>query len=120
MPDRSRQVGNLPIRIAAGILVLACLAVGAIGLVLPLIPGLLFLGVAAVLAARHFPSISERLNRNGTLRRHLDSVDGLPDLEVREKARLVALIGIRLIADGILSLRDAVAGLVNGRRRASR
>lgn len=47
---------------------------GVLGLLLPIIPGLLFLAIAAVVAASYFPTVERLLGRNRTLARHLDRV----------------------------------------------
>lgn len=45
-------------------LVLLLVALGVLGILFPILPGILFLGIAAVIAARHFPALAFCLNQN--------------------------------------------------------
>lgn len=75
MKHRTAPFGDWSLKLIAGVVVLACLALGAIGLLLPIVPGLLFLAIAACVAASHFPAFGTRLRRNRTLGRFLDRAD---------------------------------------------
>lgn len=72
MKYRKNGPGHWPFKLIAAAVVLGCLAIGLLGLLLPIIPGLLFLAIALVIAAGHFPSIDATLRRNRTLGRYLD------------------------------------------------
>ena len=63
-------------KLFAGIFIVICLAVGVVGLILPIIPGLLFLAIAAMIAARHSPSLDRWLRKNRVIGSYLDSGEG--------------------------------------------
>ena len=86
--------------IACGLIVL-CFAVGAVGLILPIVPGLLFLAISLMLIARFFPSIDRALRRNDTLRRYLDSAEGFGALSWGKKLQYGVLLCIRVFVDTV-------------------
>lgn len=67
MSPRIGFFGELSAKLIALAFVVVFVVLGIIGLVLPIIPGLLFLIVAAWLVGRHFPGFSRRLRGNRTL-----------------------------------------------------
>ncbi|MGA1742238.1 MAG: DUF454 family protein [Pseudohongiellaceae bacterium] len=73
---KSSRLNSLLAKLLALMFVLICLAVGVVGLILPIIPGLLFLAIAAMIAARHSPSLDRWLRKNRLLRGYLDSGEG--------------------------------------------
>ena len=91
-------------KLVACALVFVCIVLGVVGLVLPIIPGLLFLAIAALIAARYFPSIGSRLRRNRTLGRHMDTADGFLDLPLWRKVQLSCLLCVKFVLDGIASI----------------
>ncbi|MBN1239227.1 MAG: DUF454 family protein [Gammaproteobacteria bacterium] len=86
--------------IVASLLVLACVAIGVVGLVLPIIPGLIFLALAAVIAARHFPWVGARLRNHRSLGRHLNRADGFVRLSLPDKIRVAGLLCAKALLDG--------------------
>ena len=94
--------------IAAGVIVV-CLLLGVAGLILPLIPGLLFLGVAAVVAAKFSPRFAQTLRQNDTLRGYLDRTEGFAGLPLDQKIRLGGLLVLKATIDGVSFL---VAGVM--------
>ena len=102
---------NLTVKLVACLLIVVCFAIGVVGLILPLIPGLLFVGIALMLVARFFPAIGRQLRRNATMRGYLDSADGFGALSWPNRLRYGALLCLRLLV-------DAVACLVRARARA--
>ena len=56
MQSETRTLDDVTAKLIACAVIVACLALGAIGLLLPLIPGLLFLAVAATVAAKLSPA----------------------------------------------------------------
>lgn len=99
-------------KLVAVVLVVACIAIGVLGLLLPIIPGLLFLALAALVAARHFPAVGRRLRRHGRLGGYLDRGDRYLDLGWRHKLEVAGLVCVKLLLDGI-----ALAGKALGRAR---
>jgi uncharacterized membrane protein YbaN (DUF454 family) len=91
------QLGAVSAKFVAVIFILAFIAVGAIGLVMPLLPGVLFLALAGLLLARHFPSVDAWLRRNEQVSRHLDDANGFLDLPLPQKARLAAWYGAKML-----------------------
>ena len=77
--------------IAAGVIVV-CLLLGFAGLILPLIPGLLFLGIAAVVAAKLSPRFAETLRQNETLRGYLDRTEGFAASSARPEDQARGLV----------------------------
>ena len=73
---KSSRLNSLLAKLLTLMFVLICLAVGVVGLILPIIPGLLFLAIAAMIAARHSPSLDRWLRKNRLLRGYLDSGEG--------------------------------------------
>jgi uncharacterized membrane protein YbaN (DUF454 family) len=111
-------LATLPVKMIAAMLVAACLIVGIAGLLLPLIPGVLFLTIGAVIAARHWPALDRMLRRNSTINRYLDEANALATLPLVEKARLACLLFVRALIDGATLLVAAVTKLVRTAARA--
>jgi uncharacterized membrane protein YbaN (DUF454 family) len=93
---------NPTAKLAACLLILVCVAVGAVGLILPIIPGLLFLAIAAVVAAKHSPSFERWLGRNRRRREYLAGADGFLNLPWRQKVQLGCLLSLKMLLHGIL------------------
>jgi uncharacterized protein len=96
---------------AACVLVIACVVVGVAGLVLPVIPGLLFLAVAAYIAARHFPSVDARLRGHRALGRHMSNADRFRRLSLGGKVQVAGWLGLKVIVDGVATLKAALTKL---------
>ncbi len=103
--------------IAAGVIVV-CLLLGVAGLILPLIPGLLFLGVAAIVAAKFSPRFAETLRQNETLRGYLDRTEGFAELPLDQKLKLAALLLVKALIDGVAFLVAGVMKLLKAAERA--
>jgi uncharacterized membrane protein YbaN (DUF454 family) len=71
MKHRETLFGH-SLKLVAALAVLTLVAIGLLGLLLPIIPGLLFLGIATVIAAHYFPGVDAWLHRNRTVGRFLD------------------------------------------------
>lgn len=102
--------------IACGVIAV-CLLLGVAGLILPLIPGLLFLAIAALVAAKLSPRFRDLLRQNETLRGYLDRTDGIADLPLAEKVRLGGLLFVKVLIEGVTRL---VAGLMKLIKAAER
>ena len=102
--------------VAAGVIAV-CLLIGVAGLILPLIPGLLFLGLAAVVAAKLSPRFAQILRQNDTLRGYLDRTEGFGSLALGEKVKLSALLLAKALIDGVALL---VAGVLRFMKAAQR
>jgi uncharacterized membrane protein YbaN (DUF454 family) len=91
---------NLPGKLGSYAVVIACVVVGVAGLVLPIIPGLLFLAIAAVLVARRFPGLAHRLRSHRTMGRHFASADRFVDLSVGQQVLVGALFCAKMVLQG--------------------
>ncbi|HEX6998614.1 MAG TPA: DUF454 family protein [Gammaproteobacteria bacterium] len=106
-------------KLLALLLVPVFVAVGLAGLVLPIIPGLLFLGIAAYVAARHFPALDARLRRHRALGRHLSVADRLRHASLSAKVRVAGWLCVKMLLDG-LGLVASLVAKVRGAVRAGR
>lgn len=102
--------------IAAGVIVV-CLLLGLAGLILPLIPGLLFLAIAALVAAKFSPRFAQTLRQNETMRGYLDRTEGFADLPLDQKIKLAGLLVVKALIDGVAYL---VAGVMKVLKAAER
>lgn len=68
---------------------LAALALGVIGLIIPMIPGILFLLLAGLCFAYLSPSLRARMRQNPRMRRLFDRVDQGHHLPLIPRARLI-------------------------------
>jgi uncharacterized membrane protein YbaN (DUF454 family) len=113
MKRDSRVLGRLTMQVIALLLIVLCFAIGAVGLILPIIPGLLFLAIALMLVAKFFPAIDRRLRRNRTIRSYLDSADGFGNLRWPQKIRYGLLLCLRLFVDAVAVCVYTVAKLLS-------
>lgn len=107
------RIGSMASKLIAILLIVICVAVGAVGLIVPFIPGLLFLAIALMLIASFFPSVDRRLRRNRTLRSFLESADGFGDLSIVKKIRYGGLLCLRAFVDAIAVLVCGVSKLLS-------
>ena len=101
-------LGHLSGKLIACILVPVCVVVGAIGLVLPILPGLLFLGLAALIVARHSPAFAGILRRSRTFGPHLDRADRFFGLSFARRLQVGTLICLKIALDGAALAGSAV------------
>jgi uncharacterized membrane protein YbaN (DUF454 family) len=97
----SAPVVSFAAKAFAAVAILVCLVVGAIGLVLPIVPGILFLGLAALIAARWSPALERALRRNPTLGGYLDKTAGFERLSWPRQIELGAWLALKAIVDSI-------------------
>jgi uncharacterized membrane protein YbaN (DUF454 family) len=117
MQTDTHAFDNVPTKLIAAGVIVVCLLLGFAGLILPLIPGLLFLGIAAVVAARLSPRFAETLRQNDTLRGYLDRTEGFGDLPLDEKIKLGGLLFLKAMIDGVAFLVSAVMKLLKATER---
>jgi len=98
-------------------LVLCFVALGVVGILLPILPGLLFLFIAALIAARHFPPLAFVLKSNRYSRSAMRYSDGFMDLDWWGKTRLAFWATIKLTLDGIDYAIDVLGRLFNSLRK---
>jgi uncharacterized membrane protein YbaN (DUF454 family) len=106
-------IDNATAKLIACAIILVCLAIGLAGLILPLIPGLLFLGIAALVAARHSPALERVFRSNATLSGYMDSTDGFLDLPLAKKIQLGGWLCLKMLIDSVAYAVSAVAKLMS-------
>lgn len=104
----TKATAALPTKLIVVVIAVALVLLGVVGLVLPLIPGLLLLVVAAVLVARYFPSIDGRLRGSRVFGRHMEWADAFFTLPLKEKVLLGALVSAKVLLDSLALLGSAV------------
>ena len=102
--------------IACGVIVV-CLLLGFAGLILPLLPGLLFIAIAAIVAAKLSPKFGDMLRQNETLRGYLDRTDGFVELPPAQKLQLAGLLFLKMLIDGVSLLVTGVMKLLRAAER---
>jgi uncharacterized membrane protein YbaN (DUF454 family) len=113
MSTNANHIGTVSAKVIAGIFILAFLAIGAVGLILPILPGVLFIALAVLLLARHFPSMDAWLRRNPKVSRYLDSTNEFLDLPIQTKARLGGWYIAKLLLDAAALILATVRSLLN-------
>ena len=112
MSTTATSTGNLTAKVVACLLVAVFLAIGAMGLILPIIPGLLFLAIAAIVAAKHSSTVDRLLRRNRTMSGYLDSADRFSSLSFPQKIQFGCLLCLKMLIDGVAFVVAAVMKLV--------
>jgi uncharacterized membrane protein YbaN (DUF454 family) len=97
---------------AIGILVL-CVAIGLLGLLLPILPGLLFLAFAALIAAKLFPPFEKVLRRNQMFAPYLEQSQNFTRLTWRGKIRFICWMTLKVVIDGFRVLFAGVRRLIS-------
>ncbi len=120
MKTRANRLDGLPAKLAACLLILVCVALGIVGLIVPIVPGLVFLALAVVIVARHFPSMGRRLRGNRTIGVHLERADRFLDLPLRRRVQVAGLICAKVLLDALAFLSALVTRLAGLRRAGFR
>jgi uncharacterized membrane protein YbaN (DUF454 family) len=94
-------------------LVLCFVALGVVGILLPILPGLLFLFIAA----RHFPPLAFLLKSNRYSRSAMRYSDGFMDLDWWGKTSLAFWATIKITLDGIDYAIDVLGRVFNSLRK---
>jgi uncharacterized membrane protein YbaN (DUF454 family) len=97
--------------IACGVIVV-CLLLGFAGLILPLLPGLLFIAIAIFVAAKLSPRFASVVRENETLRGYLDQADRVAGVPLAQKIQVVGLLLLKMLIDGVALLVAGVMKLV--------
>ena len=106
-----RHAGQLSLKLLFVLAVAICVVLGVVGLVLPIIPGLLFLAIAAIMLAPHVPALNRWLRRSPLMRRYLNDAENLRSLETPDRLKLGALLSLRMLIDGAKYVFGLIAGL---------
>ena len=101
MKTKTGLIGSLTTKLIACLFILICLALGAVGLILPIVPGLLFLAIALMIIAKLSPSIDRQLRKNRTISSYLDGADCFLSLSLLKKVQYGCLLCLQLFIDAI-------------------
>jgi len=104
---------SLLVKLLAFVLILICLAVGIVGLILPIIPGLLFLAIAAMIAARHSLAADRWLRKNRVISTYLDSGRGFFKLNWWGKLQFLVWLCLKIFIDTIVLIFALIAKLLS-------
>ena len=116
---RAKRLHTVSVKLIACALVLAFVAIGAIGVVLPIIPGLLFLAIAAFIAARHFPSIDARLRKHRAIARRMHWADRFTALDFTAKVRVAGWLCAKMVIDAVALIVSVARRLIGSGTRAA-
>jgi uncharacterized membrane protein YbaN (DUF454 family) len=119
MSSESRPVtfDDVTTKLIACAVIVACLVLGGIGMLLPIVPGLLFIAIAAVVAAKLSPAFEQTLRRNPTLAGYLDRTDGFVELPLGQKIRVAGLLAVKMLIDGVAVVVAFVMRVVKAAER---
>ncbi len=107
------KINSLLAKLFAGIFIVICLAVGVVGLILPIIPGLLFLAIAAMITARHSPSLDRWLRKNRIVGSYLDSGEGFLNLSWPRRVQFILWLCLKIFIDTIMLIFSLIASLLS-------
>jgi uncharacterized membrane protein YbaN (DUF454 family) len=110
---------SVSMKLVAAAVIVVCLLLGLAGLILPLVPGLLFIAVAAFVAARLSPRFAGVLRENEYLRGYLDQAERVAGVPFAQKVQVVGLLLVKMLIDGIELLVTGVMKLLRAADRAS-
>jgi uncharacterized protein len=93
----------LPYKIFTVLLIICFLVIGLIGLVLPIIPGILFLVLAVYLLSRVSRRASAIVHNHPWFNRSMRKLDAASALSFGEKTRLTLLLTAKAVISGVES-----------------
>ena len=98
-------------------LLLLCVGLGMVGLILPIVPGLLFLALAAMLASNMFPAFGLFVRRTPWLAKlltpYLENSHGFCRLSGQGKLRFLLWFCARVLVDSFMMLWRVLAQVVD-------
>lgn len=115
----SPSFDGISMKLVAAAVIAVCLLLGLAGLILPLIPGLLFLAIAAFVAARLSPRFAGILRENERLRGYLDQAERVAGVPFKQKVQVVGLLLVKVLIDGVELLVAGVMKLIKAVDRAT-
>lgn len=96
---RRSSASAVPAKLGAALVVAALVLLGLIGIVLPVLPGLVFLALAALIVARHVPWVDARLRRHRLFGPQMPRVDRFFGLPLVDQLRVGALVAVKVMLD---------------------
>lgn len=106
-------------KLIACAIIVACLLFGLAGLILPLVPGLLFIAIAVFVAAKLSPRFAGMVRENETLRGYLDQADRIAGVPLPQKIQVIGLLLLKMLIDGVALLVSGIMKLVKAAERMS-
>lgn len=103
---------TLFVKLLALVLLLLCVAIGMAGIILPVIPGLLFLALAVIIAARLFPPLGRRLRKNPTFAPYMDKSDHFARLSLQGKVKFACWFAVKIVWDSFVLLLQYCGKLI--------
>ncbi len=119
MTTDTHPIDNLSTKLIACAVIVACLLLGLAGLILPLIPGLLFIAIAAFVAAKVSPRFAAMLRENGMLRGYLEQAERVANVPLPQKIQVLGLLLLKMLIDGVALLVAGVIKLVKAAEASS-
>ena len=119
MQTDTQPFDSLTMKLIACAVIVACLLLGLAGLILPLIPGLLFIVIAAFVAAKLSPRFAALLRENETLRGYLDQAERVAGVPLPQKVQVVGLLLLKMAIDGVALLVAAAMRLMRAAEGSS-
>lgn len=113
MKRQAQWLGGIASKLIAVLLIIICFAVGAVGLVLPVIPGLLFVAIALMIVAKCFPSLRQHMRKSRTMRSYIDSAEGFGALSFGRKLQYGCLLCVRVFVDTVAFVVYGVSKLLS-------
>ena len=92
---------SLPVKLICVAAIICCVVIGFIGLVLPIIPGLVFLFIAVVLLTRLSRRINRAVKSHPTLNSWMKYGDSLNSLSISQRIKLSLLFAARTITTSL-------------------
>ena len=106
-------------KLVACAIIVACLLFGLAGLILPLVPGLLFIAIAVFVAAKLSPKFASMVRENDALRGYLDQADRIAGVPLPQKVQVIGLLLLKMLIDGVALLVAGIMKLVKAAERGS-
>lgn len=119
MQTDTQPFDNLSTKLIACAVIVACLLLGLAGLILPLIPGLLFIAFAAFVAAKVSPRFAAVLRENDVLRGYLEQAERIDGVPLPQKLQVIGLLLLKMLIDGVALLVAGVMKLVRAAEGSS-
>ncbi len=74
------------------------------GIILPVIPGLLFLAIAVIIAARLCPPLERRLRKNTMFSGYMEKTDHFWRLSLQGKVKFACWLTVKIVWDSFVLL----------------
>ena len=98
-------------------LIVGLFAIGLLGILIPVIPGILFLGLGMVILVKVYPAVRRIIGDPDYLRRAERRVDAMEDMTWRDRGRLAGWMTLEAIGQAVASLSSMVRRVRRATRR---